>query len=103
MGELEQTGSYIGRAELWLGDDKISDVEVNLASFVDVEIVRTAGRTERVEGLSSWGGRLTAGHWAQVTPGESLELRLPDRRSGHVFLGNTAGELVGASKAPFGD
>jgi hypothetical protein len=73
---------------------------VHPPSGVDVEIVRTAGRTERVEGLSSWGGRLTAGHWVQVTPGESLELRLPDGRSGHVFLANTAGELVGASKTP---
>jgi hypothetical protein len=102
MGKMEQTASYIGRAELWLGDDKVSDVEVNLASFIDVETVRTGNYVERVEGNQSWGGRLTAGRWDQVTPGERLELRLPGGRSGQVFLANTAGELVGASEIPFG-
>ncbi len=75
---------------------------VNVASRVDVEIVRTANRVERVEGSPSWGGRLTAGSRDRVTPGELLELRFPDGRSGEVLLANTAGEVVGASEVPFG-
>jgi len=77
-------------------------VGVDLASFADVEIVRTLGRTERVEGNPSWTGRLTSGHWDQVPLGEQIELKFPDGRSGNAFLANTAGELIGASEVPFG-
>lgn len=99
----EQTGRYAGGAELWLGETKLSDVKVDLVSYAEMEVVRTAGQIERVEGLRSWEGRFTAGHTKlHLEAGERYELKFPDGRSGDVLLLTTNGALVGASDVPFG-
>ena len=104
MNKTEVAKRYKGPAEIWVGDAKRSDVLVELTSYIEVETVTTmSGHTERVEGLTSWSGRLTnSGHvdLAQML-GETLELRLPSGRSGRVALVNVSGALQGMSESPF--
>lgn len=107
MTKLKTLDRYDGPAEVLIGDEQAGSARVVLRLDREVFTTPTFDGDAEVEGLTSWGGRLSASGdlmFRLVAEADSgTKIRLPDGRVGDVFLkSTTTGEVQGSGTCPFG-
>jgi len=101
---LERRGSFEGLVEIWIGDTKRLDAQVNLAKYVEVVEIRTTGGVQYMDGPESWDGYLVgvSEHDRGSLIGEQLDLKLANGQTGRAVMKDyNSGFLTGVREAPF--
>ncbi len=100
----EPRSQYDGPAEVWFDGAKQFNASVLLTGYVEVTEVTTSGGTERLEGVTSWDGRLVGVSQRDRfrLMQKKFELKLPNGRRGRAVLRPRAHTwLLGMGEPPF--